>query len=298
MQPYCRKVMRPSKTAELAAAARADHTRNVSPPVFEDILAHAMCGPLWRTILSSKFLSRLVLYGFLGKIQPIVPAIYMRARFGEDCLEAAVREGLEQYVIIGAGYDTFALRRVDLMKRLKVWEIDQAATQDMKLRRMQAAGFEKPKGVQYVQSDLDKEDLHEVLKRTGFDFMRPVMISWFGVTYYLNTDTIQKTLSSISVNMAPGSTIVFDYLADPTWMPDNAQLLHKRCADFVARRGEPWISSFNPPDLPGFLGDLGYAEIDNLEPDKVADRYSRQHPQLEYPSVIGLCRARTVSIQA
>ena len=92
--------LRPSKTAELAAAVRALHLRRDPAPIFEDHLALAMCGPLWRTVVSSKVLSRLIFDGLLRDVYPIMPAVYVRARFGEDKLETAVRRGVDQYIII------------------------------------------------------------------------------------------------------------------------------------------------------------------------------------------------------
>ena len=285
------KNMRPSKTAELVAAARAEHLRNALSPIFEDHLAISMCGPFWRTVLSSRLLSRIVNDGLLRNVRPIVPVILTRARFGEECVEAAIRNGLEQYVIVGAGHETFAMRRTDLMKRLDVYELDLAPTQELKLRRMREAGIRKPDGVRYVQCDLNAESLHEVLDRAGFDEKRPAMFSWFGVTYYLEIDAIRATLAGIASRMAPGSTVLFDYLADPAWIPAGSQRLYQRCADFVARRGEPWLSSFNPTELPGILADLGYEDIENIEPDRVGERYSSQHPDIDYPPIMGLCRA-------
>lgn len=285
----------PSKTAELVAVARADHTRIAKTPIFEDRHAYAMCGRLWRTILSNRILLWLVKDGLLRNLRPILPAIYTRARFGEDCLEAAMAEGVDQYVILGAGYDTFAFRRPDLMERLTLYELDQKATQDSKFRRMRAAGIEAPEAVRYVQTDLNVERLQDALARAGFDFSRPAMVSWFGVTYYLDSDTVRNTLASIARETAPGSTVVFDYLAETEWVPDEAQPLLTRAAAFVARRGEPWLSSFVPPDLPAILNGLGYDDVDNLEPHKVGERYFAQFPDLEYSPVIGLCRARTAT---
>ena len=287
------KKERPSKTAELVAAARARHLQQVSPPVFEDNLAFRMCGTFWRTVLSSRALSYLVIDVLLRDVYPIVPVIYTRARFGEDFLETAVQDGIDQYVIIGAGYDTFALRRTDLAPQLTIYELDQAATQETKLKRMQAAGLKRPEGVRYVQSDLSKEALSEALERAGFDLSRPAVFSWFGVTYYLDEETVRQTLSNIATNMAPGSSVVFDYLSDPACMDDGTRVLRDRCAAFVARRGEPWVSSFNPPDLPGLLGELGYSDVDHLAPDGVADRYFYEHDNLDYPRVMGMCRAST-----
>ena len=172
--------LRPSKTAELAAAIRALHLRRASPPVFDDDLALAMCGTFWRTVVSSGVLSRLVVDGLLRRLSPIMPAVYTRARFGEDRLEISVRQGVEQYVIIGAGYETLAMRRKDLMTRLTVYELDQAPTQETKRRRMRKAGIPTPDRLRYVAADLNTENLDDVLSRAGFDAARPTLFSWFG----------------------------------------------------------------------------------------------------------------------
>ena len=284
---------RPSKTAELVAAARAAHIRKFSPAIFEDNLAFDMCGPFWRTVVSSRILTSLVIDGLLRNVTPVVPVIVTRARFGEDCLESAVRGGLDQYVILGAGYETLAMRRSDLMKSLTVYELDQPATQESKFSRMRRRGIEKPDGVRYIQSDLNKENFREALERAGFDATRPAMFSWFGVTYYLGTDTVRTTLETIATKMAPGSSVLFDYLADEAWVAPESRPLRERCAAFVAKRGEPWISSLNPPDVPRMLSELGYGEVDNLEPDKVSGRYSLQYSDFDYPHIIGMCHART-----
>ena len=222
-----------------------------------------------------------------------MPAVYTRARFGEDRLEISIRQGVEQYVIIGAGYETLAMRRKDLMTRLTVYELDQAPTQETKRRRMRNAGIPTPERLRYVAADLNTENLDDVLSRAGFDAARPALFSWFGVTYYLGEDAIRQTLQSIAVKMVPGSSVMFDYLADPAWTPAASRGLQKRCADFVARRGEPWISSFNPAEIAEFLAGIGYSEIDNLEPDRIGPKYFSGHPDLVYPPFIGLCHAAT-----
>ena len=212
-----------------------------------------MCGPFWRTVISSRLLSWLVVDGILRRLAPISPAVYTRARFGEDCLEAAIGRGVEQYVIVGAGYETFAMRRQDLMARLTVYELDQPATQESKRQRMRKAGIPMPEGLRYVAADLNAEPLYDALGRAGFDASRRTLFSWFGVTYYLGKDAIRETLESIVGKMAPGSSVMFDYLADPAWTPAAWRGLQERCADFVARRGEPWVSSFDPAEIPDFL---------------------------------------------
>ena len=284
---------RPSKTAELAAAARAFHLRRHPEPIFEDDLALAMCGPLWRTVISSKVLSRLVFDGLLRGVYPIMPSVYTRARFGEDKLETEIRQGTDQYVIIGAGYETFAMRRKDLMSQLTVYELDQPATQEEKRRRMRKAGISAPERLRYVAADLNTETLEDALAGTGFDAGRPALFSCFGVTYYIGKDAVRKTLRSIAENMAPGSSVMFDYLADSGSTPRASQDLRKRGADFVARRGEPWISSFDPAGIPDFLTGIGYSDIVNLKPNEIGSTYFSRRPDLIHPPFIGLCHATT-----
>ena len=293
MAPTVPAVQRPSKTAELAAAVRALHLRRVRPPVFEDELARDMCGPFWRTVVFSRLLSWLVVDVILRRLAPISPAVYTRARFGEDCVRAAIGQGVEQYVIVGAGYETFAMRRQDLMERLTVYELDLPATQELKRERMRKARIPVPEGLRYVAADLNAETLHDALGRTGFDASRRTLFSWFGVTYYLGKDAIRETLESIAGKTAPGSSVMFDYLADPSWTPAAWRSLQERCADFVARRGEPWVSSFDPVEIPGFLVGIGYSEINNLEPDRIGGEYFSANPDLVYPPVIGFCHAAT-----
>ena len=293
MSPTDPALMRPSKTAELAAAIRALHLRRTSPPLFADDLAESMCGPFWRSVVSSRALSWLIVDVLLRRLAPISPVVCTRARYGEDHAQIATEQGVEQYVIIGAGYETFAMRRTDLMERLTVFELDQAGTQETKRRRMREAGIPEPERVRYVAADLNTEPLHGALQRAGFDAERPALFSWFGVTYYLGKDAIRETLQSIARRMAPGSSVMFDYLADPDSTPAASRELRRRCADFVARRGEPWISSFNPGEIPGFLVETRYSQIENLEPDQVGPHYFSGHPDLVYPPFFGLCHAAT-----
>ena len=288
-----RTASKPSQTAEYAAAIRALHIRRVKPPVFSDPIALAMCGPTWRTITQSRILSRIVIDGLLGRLSPIEPVVIVRARYGEERAELAVRKGITQYVIIGAGYETFAMRRADLMERLVVYELDQAATQGEKRRRMARAGIATPRGVRYVSVNLESEDPCTALRRTDFDFSRPVLCSWFGVTYYVSSAGIGSTLRKIAADMAPGSSVMFDYLADP--VPPEWKDLKDRCAAFVARHGEPWVSSFDPDSLPGYLGNAGFPDIHHLRPEDVGPQFFAGRPDLTYPAIIGMCHAATAS---
>ncbi|KKZ14263.1 MAG: hypothetical protein TH68_05430 [Candidatus Synechococcus spongiarum 142] len=281
-------LVNPSKTAEMAAAVRALHRRRAKQPLFDDPYALAMCGNFWRRVVSSDFLANLVVDKLLATASGIMPLVYTRARFGEDLLEASIQDGLDQYVIVGAGYDTFSVRRPDLMEKLTLYELDQAATQQSKRERMKAAGIKEPETMHYVASDLNQEKLHEALARVNFDKTRPALFSWFGVTYYLQMESIKETLTSIASHMAPGSAILFDYLADPRLTPYGFIRMQESSANFVAKQGEPWISSFIPDELPDLLGELGYETVNHLKPEEVGPRYFSETDDTIYPAFMGL----------
>lgn len=282
---------KPSKTADLAVAARALQMRRLSPPLFDDSLALVMCSPFWHAVLTNRVLTWLVVDRILGKLNPILPTIYVRARFGEDQIEKAVAQGVHQMVIIGAGYDTFAMRRPDLSPPLTVYELDLEATQREKQRRMQKAGIPVPAHTHYVTVDLETQDLFEVLVRAGFDVTRPAIFSWFGVTYYLTHEAIRHTLQTIAGQAAPGSHILFDYMSEIEYTPAPWKPLQQGCSDFVAKRGESWISGFDPQHMETFLQELGFTQIENLKPTDVEERYMHNYPGVSYPAFVGVCRA-------
>ena len=272
----------------MAAAGRALHLRRAKSPLFEDPYALAMCGKFWGKVVSNDWLADLMMGTLLATTSGIMPVVYTRARFGEDILEASVKEGLDQYVIVGAGYDTFSVRRPDLMEKLTLYEVDQAATQQSKRERLKAAGLTEPENVCYVAADLNREQLHEALERVNFDKTRPALFSWFGVTYYLEMASIKETLISISSHMAPGSAVMFDYLADQKLTPYGFIRMQEDCANFVARFGEPWLSSFSPDELPTFLDEQGYATANHLKPQEVGPRYFSETDDIVYPAFMGL----------
>ena len=278
----------PSKTAELVAAVRALHRRRAKKPLFDDPYALAMCGEFWRRVVCNRFLTHLVLETLLATTAGISPVVYARARFGEDILETAMKEyGLDQYVIVGAGYDTFSARRSDLMENLTLYELDQAATQQEKRKRMKAAGLTELENVYYIAADLNQEKVHEALARVNFDRTRPTLFSWFGVTYYLEIESIKETLTSIASHMAPGSAVMFDYLADPKLTPYGFIRMQEDGGNFVARRGEPWLSNFIPDELSDFMNALGYATVNHLKPQDIGNHYFSETDDIIYPPFYG-----------
>ncbi len=270
-----------------------DHTQYYDPPLYRDELAAHFAGPFWHTVVSHRWLRWLVIEYILAKVTPTRPSIVIRALFGEEQIPLALADGIRQYVILGAGYDTFAMRRTDLADRLTVYELDQPATQEEKFRRMAKANIARPDNTVYVQADLEREEMYNVLVQAGFDATQPAVFAWFGVTYYLSHDAIRDTLYTIATRMAPGSYVMFDYLSELTATPNAWKKVQEKTGAFVARRGEPWVASFDPAHLPSYLQDLGYDNIEHIAPQEVTARYLEGRTDIVYPEFMGLCRAIT-----
>ena len=160
---------------------------------------------------------------------------------------------------------------------------------------MRQAGLALPQGVTYVAVDLGVENLKDALDRSGFDADRPALFSWFGVTYYLDESAIRQTLVTIARDMAPGSSVMFDYLADPGSTPAAYRELQKRCDDFVNKRGEPWIMSFQPSEVPDYLLDLGFADVQHLEPERIGTDFLDADADIDYPPFFGFVSATSAA---
>ena len=283
---------KPSKTADLAVAARAAHLFRDDPPIINDYLALPMCSKVWKKIIPNRFLHWLVIDKLLKDVVPITMVVYTRARFAEDEALLAVENGTDQIVILGAGYDTFAIRHPELNDKTTIFEIDQSATQQEKRSRMKNNNIPEPENVRYIAADLNQDDLFDVLTANGFETEKPALFSWFGVTYYLPFQTVESTLRKIAQNSAPNTEVLFDYVIersciDPEWIS-----LHDSCAKFVSKKGEKWVSSIDPGNMAEFLDGCGYSRLKHLTTDKVNSQYfANRSDGLVYPGVIEICKA-------
>lgn len=283
---------KPSKMADLVAAARAVHMLRCDPPLFEDPFASQLCGSFWRGIIRSKFKTRLMLNMVLRDIYPLAPLVPVRARFCEDIVEELINNGVDQYVIIGTGLDSFAMRRTEYENTVTVFELDQAAGQSEKRKRMAEFGISEPKNARYVEADLNKDDMFESLARHGFDTGRRSVFSWFGVTYYLPIDTVRETLENIVASAASGSQIVFDFRIPLAEAPSGWYKAHKKMGEYVAKRGDPYITEFTRQELAQFALDCGFEKVEVPIPDELHHRYMANLPyEFSLTPTYPFCRA-------
>jgi methyltransferase (TIGR00027 family) len=278
-----------SKTAMGTAFIRAYHAAHDHPKIFDDFWAHRLITASEYQIIEERQLKMFLsadpeqaaryperagaLAGWMqsGAPQPIVLA---RARYAEDHLEQAVsQQGVKQYVILGAGMDTFAYRRPDLLAHLQVFEVDHPATQSFKRQRLREMEEEPPARLHFVPVDLNQEDLAAALRRSAFDPLALSFFSWLGVTYYLTREAVNATLQAIAEMAPKGSAVIFDYLDFEAFVPEKAARRVQMMIESVRRLGEPMLSGFEPASLAADLAGLGLRLQENLSPADIQARF-------------------------
>ena len=258
--PPNRARSRGSRTAELVAVSRARHLlRHDRPYVFEDPFAIHFVGDRWRRVIGSRVLDALFSKVLVRRLMPITTQHLTRARFAEECLEEAVRRGVRQYVILGSGFDSFAFRRPDLA--VTVFEVDLAATIELKKARLAAAGMTRPDTLRFVPIDFERDDLRTTLVESGLDPAEPSFFNWMGVSYYLTESAVLDNLDRMAEIGGPGAEVVLDYLIAAECVPPEDRALFDAMMAFVGKRGEPMISRFDPADAGTVLNPRGLWEV-------------------------------------
>jgi methyltransferase (TIGR00027 family) len=251
-------VAEPSQTALTAAAARAAHLIvDGPPPIFADGLAAALLGDR-----ADEFIGYHRAHGTHLVLSTARAQATCRSRYTEDRLADGVRRGVTQYVILGAGLDSFGYRS-DLAGRVRVFEVDHPATQEWKRQVLAAARIPVPASLAFVPVDFESGSLAERLARAGFDPSRPALISWLGVTMYLTRAAIGQTLAVIG-RFAPGTEVIADYML-PAGMRDEAGDSYvQQVMPVAAQRGEPWLTFLSPDDMSGLLAEHGFGSIEHV----------------------------------
>ena len=275
---------RASRTANLAACVRAYHCRWHESPIFADTCAYDMISGFWRAIARHRLSSWITVHTVFRAFRPIHTEIVLRSRYTEDRLMDAVGAGVAQYVILGAGLDTFSMRQDARSEGLRIFELDHPATQDMKRERVLKVYGEIPANLVFVPIDFETDHLDVALARAGFDPLAPSFFSWLGTTYYLSKDAIRETLGRVSGIFAHGSRIVLDYKLDRDLVPEDSLPFADKLDRFVARRGEPMLSTFTPEELKDLMSGFGFAELENLPAGEQKRRYLGERSGLVDPA--------------
>ncbi len=279
-----------SITALITAYCRGYHATHDSPKIFDDFLAARLFTAEEHRTFDQQLAGQLkVINPERAAANPDQaaalacvmqthngPITLSRSRYTEDQLEAALKQGVQQYVILGAGFDTFAFRRPDLLDRVQVFEIDHPATQALKQQRLAMLNTPYPAQLHFVPIDFTTQHLPDVLRQSVYEPGRKTFFSWLGVTYYLTREVVSDTLRDVAAVAPPGSVIVFDYMDADAFDPKRAAKRIRLMQAIARQVGEPMQSGFDPIELAAELDQAGFRIEEDLSPAEIEARYFQQ----------------------
>jgi methyltransferase (TIGR00027 family) len=261
----------PSRTAIGTAVHRAAHLLlDDDPKILVDRFARAFAGyssdaEMLQAVASEQMIAF-----------PRMRAVFtVRSRYAEDELTGAVTHGIDQYIILGAGLDSFAYRRPDLMASTRVFEIDHPATQAWKRERVATLGLAAPAQLHHVSIDFERQTFREGLAESMVDLGKPVFLTLLGVTQYLTTDATVRMLHDLATITAAGSELVVQFVVPATTLAGDEAALITAFAERNGAAGEPWLGYFEPAEMVHHLLDAGFCNVEHFGPKEATERYLR-----------------------
>lgn len=247
-----KKIPEPDNTAVRTALWRALHVKvDAKPHIIEDEIGLQLIAPSvdWsqRPDMHPEFTKRLR------------ASMVARARFIEDLIIELSKKGISQYVILGAGLDTFAQRMPAIASRLQVYEIDQPSTQTWKQKRLIELGFGIPEWLHFVSVDFEISSWWQELLKSGFDINKPAVVACTGVTIYLTKEAIADTLHQIAT-LAPGSKLAMTFYLPKDLIEEENKPLQQIAEKGAREAGTPMISFFTPAEILALANEAGFKE--------------------------------------
>jgi methyltransferase (TIGR00027 family) len=253
----------PSKTAVWAAAARAVGAKNPNPELRNpDNFAIQFLGPRERALLSDYPMNALDL-GYEAAMQQLgdklpVKSHAFRTKAFDDAMLDALKAGARQVVVLGAGFDSRGYRFQSQLTGIRFIEVDQAATQDYKRRRVAEILGTPPANVAYVPMDFTKDNLLDQLRKGGYSEQQQTFFLWEGVVFYLPESAVKETLHFVRDHAAPGSRLAFNYTFSTDRNVNNPDSLYSKW-------GEPWLFGFPPPGAAPYVQREGLDVISDVQ---------------------------------
>lgn len=274
-----------SITALMSAFGRAYHTQNVENPIFADTKVRELMTDEEYSMIANYILSGIDFFApdkkdsfanseetlkYLVNTQ-IAPTPLARAAFCEDALKTSAQTGAEQYVILGAGLDTFAFREQEFLKRYEVFELDHPLTQKDKKERIRRAGWTLPDKLHFVPIDFTKDEIGEKLIESGFKPEKKSFFSWLGVCMYLEQSAIEKVLQNLSTLAADGSDLIFDYADDGLFQTEERRV--QNMLAMAKAGGEEMKSCFDQMSLELMLSSHHFLTYEHLSRREIQNRF-------------------------
>src|SRR6185437_1582044 len=200
-------------------------------------------------------------------------SIVARARFIDDLVEEQAGRGVGQYVILGAGLDTFAQRRPEVASRIRVFEVDQPGTQAWKRQRLIELGLGVPEWLRLVPVDFERgASLWQQLASAGFDASRPAVVASTGVSMYLTREANLATLREIAA-LAPGSTLAMTFMVPLELVEPELRTATEWAHKGARAAGTPFLSLFTPEEFVELARSAGFRDVRHVSAATLAQRY-------------------------
>jgi len=254
---------RASRTALRVAIRRVAHQLMDQPSVLDDPIALPLLGPGFERDLERA--SHSVARDFRAFMA-------VRSRYAEDRLAEAVAAGVEQYVVLGAGLDTFAYRNP--LAHLRIFEVDFPATQEWKRAKLAEARIDLPADLTFVPLDFEHHTLAAGLAEAGFNVDRAAFFGWLGVVPYLTLPAFRASVETIG-RLPAGSGVCFDYALSPDTLTPERRAVFDALAERVARAGEPFRTFFSTQGLEAELRQAGFHRVEQVDTDQLNHLYFR-----------------------
>lgn len=267
----------------MTAVVRDLHRQEPPPLVLDDPLALRLAGKegLW---LSDRLRANLR----KDDLSAYSRWVCVRSRYAEDIVGQQAGTGTGQYVILGAGLDTFAYRRPG--PGLRMFEVDHPATQTWKQRRLADLGVAIPTSLVFVPVDFERQGLGPALEEAGFSFAEPAVFSWLGVTTYLTPDAIDQTLYAIAQGAA-GTRVVLTYNQPDRVLDDHAIRVTSAVRSIAAGLGEPFVTFLTRGEIDALLRKRGFDEMEHIGRDQARARYFADRQDVEIAGAQALVSA-------
>jgi methyltransferase (TIGR00027 family) len=262
----------PSATAEITCAQRAadslmpEHRRLIDDPYARYFLRSSAV----KLRTATRPMARLTLSVFDRRYPGFMAIVLLRNRRYETVLADAIRDGITQVVLLGAGYDTTALR-LDL-GQATLFEVDAPPTQEAKREAIARYGLTTSASIEYVPCDFERDSLVDRLREHGFDPALPSLVVWYGVSFFLSADAVRQTLADVSRLSAPGSVFLWDYLHESVVDGTTRYAGAQRARAAVAKRGEPYSFGLTRQGAERLVKSHGFAVQDNASISQLAVR--------------------------
>lgn len=258
-----KRIIKPDNTAVRTSLWRALHVQvDAKPHILEDEIGLKLIVPPddWQQRPDMKFTKRLR------------ASIIARARFIEDLVIEQSKQGISQYVILGAGLDTFAQRRPDVTSKLQIYEIDQPDTLAWKQQRLVEAGFGIPNNLNFVPVNFETSSWWDELLKAGFNTSKPAVVACTGVTLYLTKEAIISTLNQIAT-LGAGSKLAMTFYLTMELLDEEDKPMQEIAEKGARAAGTPFISFFPPAEILALARETGFNEAKTISTKDMEQLY-------------------------